>query len=71
MRPLIGPQIMAGSTRQHTVGKINQAADLGDEDEHEHEHEHEHENEIPNYAGLLTASVERFGASRIRYLKKK
>ena len=58
-RPLIGPQIMAGSTRQQTVGKINQAADLGDEDEEE--------DEIPNYAVLLSASVERFGVSCMQY----
>ena len=27
MSPLIGPQNVAGSTRQHTLGRINQAAD--------------------------------------------
>ena len=26
-RPLIGPQIVPGSTRQQTIGRINQAAD--------------------------------------------
>ena len=31
--PLIGPQIVAGSTRQQTVGRINQLADRGDGDE--------------------------------------
>ena len=57
---------MAGSTRQQTVGRINQVADRGDGDEDEDKDEDE--NEIPNYAVLLTASVERFGVSRMRDL---
>ena len=46
-----GNILLAGSTRQQTVGRINQAAECGDEDE----------DRIPNYAVLLSASVERFG----------
>ena len=53
-----GSRPLAGSTRQQTVGRINQAADRGDGDEDK--------DEIPNYAVLLTASVERFGVSRMR-----
>ena len=49
---------MSGSTRQQPVGRINQAADGGDGDEDK--------DEIPSYAVLLTASVERFGVSRVR-----
>ena len=56
LRPLIGPKIVAGSTRQQPIGKINQEADRGDGDE----------DEIPSYVVLLTASVERFGVSRMR-----
>ena len=52
--PLIGPQIVAGSTRQQTVGRINQLADRGDGDEDK------------DYAVLLTASVERVGVSRMQ-----
>ena len=59
-RPLIGSQIVAGSTRQQTVGMINQVADCGDGDKDEDE------DEIPNNALLLTALVERFGVSRKR-----
>ena len=51
---------MAGSTRQQTVGRINQVADCGDEDEKENK------DEITNYAMLLTASFERVGVSRIQ-----
>ena len=58
LRPLIGPQIVAGSARQQTVGRISQAADRGDGDEDE--------DEIPNYAVLLTALVERVGVFRMR-----
>ena len=54
-----GSRPLTESTRQQTVGKINQAADLGDEDEEE--------DEIPNYAVLLSASVERFGVSCMQY----
>ena len=61
---------MAGSSRQETVGRINQAAVSGDGDEDEYEYEDEDEDEdkdeIPNYAVLLTASVERFGVSHMR-----
>ena len=54
---------MAGSTRQQTVGRINQAADggYGDEDKYEDE------DQIPNYAVLLTAVVKRVGVYRMRY----
>ena len=58
-RPLIDPQIVSGSTRQQPVGRINQAADGWDGDEDK--------DEIPSYAVLLTASVERFCVSRVRY----
>ena len=51
---------MAGSTRQQPVGRINQVADRGDGDEDEDK------DEIPSYAVLLTASVERYGVSRMR-----
>ena len=60
--PLIGPLIVAGSTRQQTVGRINQVADHGDEDEDEDKDD----DEIPSYAVLLTASVKRFSVSRMR-----
>ena len=53
-----GSSLSAGSTRQQTVGRINQVADYGDGDEDE--------DEIPSYAVLLTASVERFGVSLCR-----
>ena len=53
---------MAGSTRPQTVGWINQVAYSGDGDEDEDEDE----DEIPRYAVLLTASVNRFGVSRMR-----
>ena len=56
---------MAGSTRQQTVGRINQVADCGDGDEVEEKDE----DEIPNYAVLLTASVESFGVSLMRDFK--
>ena len=36
---------MAGSTRQQTVGRINQVTDSGDEDEDEDEYENEDEDE--------------------------
>ena len=52
---------MAGSIRQQTVGRINQVADRGDGDEDKGEDE----DKIPSYAVLLTASVERFGVSRM------
>ena len=52
-----GSSLLAGSTRQQTVGRINQVADRGDGDEDKDE------NEIPSYAVLLTASVERFDVS--------
>ena len=57
---------MAGSTRQQTVGRINQAADGGDGDEDKDEDEDKDDDEIPNYAVLLTALVERVGVSRMR-----
>ena len=60
-RPLIGPQIVAGSTKQQTVGRINQAAECGDEDEDKDENEDE--DRIPYYAMLLTSSVKRFSVS--------
>ena len=64
---------MAGSTRQRTVGRINQAADRGDEDEDEDEDEDkdedEDEDEIQNYAVLLIALVERVSVSRVRDFK--
>ena len=50
---------MAGSTRQQTIGRINQVADRGDGDEDEDKDKDK--DEIPNYAVLLTASVESFG----------
>ena len=58
---------MEGSTRQQPVGRINQVADRGDGDEDGDKNE----DEIPSYAVLLTASVERFGVSlcRIFYYK--
>ena len=56
-RPLIGPGIVAGSTRQQPVGRINQVADCGDRDEDK--------DEIPSYAVLQTALVKRFGVSRL------
>ena len=55
-----GSSLLAGSTRQQTVGKINEVADRGDGDEDEDK------DEIPSYAVLLTASVERYGVSRMR-----
>ena len=59
-RPLIGPQIVAGSTRQQPVGRINKVADCGYGDEDKDE------DKISSYAVLLTASVERFGVSRMQ-----
>ena len=50
---------MAGSTRQQIVGRINKVADCGDGDEDEDEDKDE--DEIPRYAVLVNASVERFG----------
>ena len=44
--------------------RINQVADSGDGDEDEDEKEEK--DEIPNYAVLLTVSVERFGVSHMR-----
>ena len=52
---------MAGSTRQQTVGRINQVADRGYGDE-----DNKDKDEIPSYTVLLTALVERFGVSRLR-----
>ena len=40
-----------------------------DEDEDEDDDEDEDKDEIPNYAVLLTASVKRFGVSRMRDFK--
>ena len=57
-----GSSPLAGSTRQQTVGRINQIADRGDG----YGDEDEYKDEIPSYAVLLTASVERFGVSRMR-----
>ena len=56
---------MAGSTRQQTIGRINQVADRGDGDEDKDKDK----DEIPNYAVLLTASVESFGVSLMRDFK--
>ena len=53
-KPLIGPQIVAGSTRHQTVGRINQAAESGDGEEDEDEDKDEDKDEIPIYAMLLT-----------------
>ena len=63
-----GSRPLAGSTRQQTVGRINQVADLGDgdEDEDKYQDEEEDKDEIPNYAVLLTASVERFSVSSMQ-----
>ena len=58
---------MAGSTRQQTIGMINQVADRGDGDEDEDKDKDK--DEIPNYAVLLTASVESFGVSLMRDFK--
>ena len=49
-----GSSLLVGSTRQQTVGRINQVADCGDEDEDEDEDK----DEISSYAVLLTALVE-------------
>ena len=61
---------MAGSTRQQTVGRINQVADRGDGDEDEDidedEGEDEDEDEIPHYAVPLTALVEPIGVSHMQ-----
>ena len=54
---------MAGSTRQQTVGRINQVADSGDGDEDEDEDKDEDKDEILNYVVLLTTSVERLVSS--------
>ena len=69
---------MAGSTRQQTVGRINQVADSGDgdgdEDGDDDEDEDEDKDEIPNYAVLLTrASLGRRLSGRTQvsaYFKK-
>ena len=65
-----GSRLLAGSTRQQAVGRINQVAGCGhgDEDENENEDvdEDEDEDEIHNYAVLLTASVERFCVSSVQ-----
>ena len=55
-----GSRLLAGSTRQKTVGRINQVADcgVGDEDEDE--------DEIPSYAVLITASVKILDVSRMQ-----
>ena len=60
-RPLIGPQIVARSSRQQPVDRINPAADRGDGNEDEDKDK----DEIPSYAGLLTALVEIFCISRM------
>ena len=60
-----GSRPLAGSTRQQTVGRINQAADRGDGDENEDKDE----DEIQNYAVLLIALVERVSVSRVRDFK--
>ena len=52
-----------------TLGLAVQAADRGDGDEDEDEDKDEDEDEIPNYAVLLTASVESFGVSLMRDFK--
>ena len=51
---------MAGSTRQQTIGRINQVADRGNGDEDKDE------DDIPSYAVLLTTSVKRTCVSRMR-----
>ena len=56
-----GRSRLAGSTRQQTVGRINQVEDCGDGDKDEDKDK----DEIPKYAVLLTASVKRFGVSRM------
>ena len=57
-----GSSPLAGSTRQQTVGRVNQVADRGDGDGDQDKDE----DEIPSYVVLLTASVNRFGVSRMR-----
>ena len=64
VRPLIGPHIVAGSTRQQTVGRINQVANYGDG----HEDEDKDEDKITSHAVLLTTSVKRFDDSHMRDL---
>ena len=59
-----GSSLLAGSTRQQTVGRINQIADRGDGDEDEDK------DEIPSFGVLLTTLVKRFGVSRVRGFKK-
>ena len=59
-----GSSPFSGSTRQQTFGTINQVSDCGDGGEGEDEDKGE--DEIPSYAVLLTASVERFGVSSMR-----
>ena len=59
-----GSRPLAGSNRQQTVGRINQAGDRGDGDEDEDEDKDE--DKIPNYAVLLTAMGERVGVSRMQ-----
>ena len=54
---------LAGSTRQQTIGRINQVADRGDKDEDKDKDEDE--DEISSYAALLTASIKRFSVSRM------
>ena len=63
-RALIGPHIVAGSTRQQPVGRINPVVDCGDGDEDEDKDEDE--DEIPSSVVLLAASVERFCFSGMR-----
>ena len=53
---------MARSTRQQTIGRINQVADRGDGDEDEDKDE----DEIPSDEVLLTALVERLGISHMQ-----
>ena len=55
-----GSRPLAGSTRQQPIGRINQVADHGDGDEDEDK------DEIPSYAMLVFALVERFGVSRMQ-----
>ena len=63
-----GSSPLTGSTRQQTVGRINQVAVRGyeDEDEDEDEDKDQDKDEILSYAVLLTASVKRFCVSRMR-----
>ena len=56
--------LLAGSTRQQNVGRINKAADRGDGDEDEDKDEDK--DEIPNYAVLVTALPKRVGVSSMQ-----